>query len=71
MSWFVRYCLYQRDECAKWEPRSDSLGAEAFSRGRRDMWRRMAVFGALEFSKRCGIDVDVCDVDLVNATPFA
>ncbi|TEB12865.1 hypothetical protein FA13DRAFT_1721885 [Coprinellus micaceus] len=58
MSWFVRYCLYQRDECAKWEPRSDSLGAEAFSRGRRDMWRRMAVFGALEFSKRCGIDVD-------------
>ncbi|TEB34914.1 hypothetical protein FA13DRAFT_1707118 [Coprinellus micaceus] len=58
MSWFVRYCLYQRDECAKWEPRSDSLGAEAFSRGRRDMWRRMAVFGALEFSKRCGIDVN-------------
>ncbi|TEB28894.1 hypothetical protein FA13DRAFT_1632868 [Coprinellus micaceus] len=69
MSWFVRYCLYQRDECAKWEPRSDSLGAEAFSRGRRDMWRRMAVFGALEFSKRCGIDVDIRDVDLVNATP--
>ena len=64
MSWFVRYCLHQRDECVQWEVRARSCGAEAFARGRADMWRCMAVFAAQEFAKRRRVVIDVVDPDL-------